>query len=98
TTLDPKLFLKLIAKLRRLSRSAEEIRRELTGARLSKERRGVATGAGAPNALRYRRETGVYPRGARCGLRGYAGAYSADRGKVTSDTAQAKPEEAGHSH
>ena len=39
--LDPKLFLKLIAKLRRLSRSAEEIRRELTRARLSKERRAA---------------------------------------------------------
>jgi hypothetical protein len=25
----------------------------------------AATGEGAPNALRYRRETGVYPRGAR---------------------------------
>src|SRR5947199_8450803 len=39
--LDPKLFLKLIAKLRRLSRSAEEIRRELTRPRLPKERRAA---------------------------------------------------------
>ena len=44
--LDPKLFLKLIAKLRRLSRSAEEIRRELTRTRLSKRSRRLRTTSG----------------------------------------------------
>jgi RNA polymerase primary sigma factor len=39
--LDPKPFLKNIAKLKRLSRSAEEIRRRLKKIRLSKERRAV---------------------------------------------------------
>jgi RNA polymerase primary sigma factor len=37
--LDPKPFLKLVVKLRRLSRSAEEIHRQLTRVRLSKQRR-----------------------------------------------------------
>jgi RNA polymerase primary sigma factor len=41
--LDPKPFLKLIAKLRRSNQNAEQIRRELNRSRLSEERRKMLT-------------------------------------------------------